>query len=127
MTPDVPEPETLEQLVADRVGTGREMTWRQFEERAVDPESGHQPSRDTLWKIGKGKPVKIDRRVVGAVAAGLGVPLRRAQIAATYQLTGLVVTQLQDGAVLHEPDVQPDGPLVKEALEARDAREDPDK
>lgn len=68
MTHDAPEPETLEQLVAERVGTGRDMTWRQFEDRAVDEESGHKPSRDTLWKIGNGKPTKIDRRVVGAVA-----------------------------------------------------------
>ncbi|AYD81638.1 helix-turn-helix DNA-binding domain protein [Streptomyces phage Kromp] len=116
MTHDVPEPETLEQLVADRVGTGREMTWRQFEERAVDEESGHKPSRDTLWKIGNGKPVKIDRRVVGAVAAGLGLPLRRVQIAATYQITGLVVSEVEGGLVAHEAGTSPQGPLVRGVL-----------
>jgi hypothetical protein len=116
MTHDVPEPETLEQLVADRVGTGREMTWRQFEERAVDEESGHKPSRDTLWKIGHGKPVKIDRRVVGAVAAGLGLPPLRVKIAATYQITGLVVSEVGGGLVAHEPGVSPQAPLVQGAL-----------
>ncbi|MEW2451258.1 hypothetical protein AB0896_27495 [Streptomyces parvulus] len=120
MRHDVSEPETLEQLVADRVGTGREMTWRQFEERAVDEESGHRPSRDTLWKIGNGKPVKVDRRVVGAVAAGLGLPLRRVQIAATFQITGLVVSDVGGGMVVHEPGVAPDGPRVQGALKDDD-------
>ncbi|MBZ6258799.1 hypothetical protein KVH22_25120 [Streptomyces olivaceus] len=116
MTHDVPEPETLEQLVADRVGTGREMTWRQFEERAVDEESGHRPSRDTLWKVGHGKSVKIDRRVVGAIAAGLGLPPLRVQIAAAYQTTGLVVSEVQGGLVAHQPGASPQGPLVERAL-----------
>ncbi|WP_406365194.1 hypothetical protein [Streptomyces sp. NBC_00645] len=116
MTHDAPEPETLEQLVAERVGTGRDMTWRQFEDRAVDEESGHKPSRDTLWKIGNGKPTKIDRRVVGAVAAGLELPLRRVQLAAAYQLTGLLVSEVSGADVLHRPGADPDGPLVREAL-----------
>ena len=116
MTHDAPEPETLAQLIDDRVGRGREMTWRQFEERAVDPETKHNPSRDVLWRIGKGQSAKIDRRVVRAVAAGLGLPLRRVQVATTYQLTGLVVSDVAGGTVLHEPGAETEGPLVKDAL-----------
>lgn len=120
MPQDPDEPETLEQLIADRVGRGRQMTWRQFEEQAVDEESGHRPSRDVLWKIGSGKPAKINRQVVGAIAAGLGLPPRRVQIAAAYQLTGLRIAEVEGGLVLHESDVDPEGPLVKKALEGRE-------
>lgn len=123
MPKDPREPETLEQLIAERVGRGRQMTWRQFEDQAIDAKSGHQPSRDVLWKIGNGKPAKINRQVVGAIAAGLGLPLQRIQIAATYQLTGLVIAEVEGGVVVHRPGVDPEGPLVKEALRDRDGSE----
>lgn len=119
MPKDPHEPETLEQLIAERVGRGRQMTWRQFEDQAVDEESGHQPSRDVLWKIGNGKPAKINRQVVGAIAAGLGLPPQRVRIAAAYQLTGLVIAEVEGGLVLHQSGVDPEGPLVKEALKDR--------
>lgn len=124
MTHDAPEPETLEQLVADRVGAGRDMTWRQFEDRAVDEESGHRPSRDTLWKIGTGKPVKVDRRVVGAVAAGLRLPLRRVQAAAAYQFFGLVTSDVDGGTVLHAPEASPGGPRVRDVLRGREGADE---
>lgn len=65
----------LAQLVAERVGEGRRMTWRQVEERAVDPETGYRPVKETLRKISRGITVKVSPELVRAVAAGLEVPL----------------------------------------------------
>lgn len=104
------KPETLTRLVADRVGDGRElMSYRAFEQRAVDPDSGYRPSRNTIWKIRHGKPVNVDPQLVGAVAAGLGLDPQRVQAAAAYQYTGYVASRVAGGVVVHEPGVRPGG------------------
>lgn len=83
------EPETLTQLVAERVGgEGSGLTYRAFERQAVDPKSGYKPGRSTLHKISKGLPVMLSPDLVNAVAAGLGLPPERVQRAAAFQYTG---------------------------------------
>lgn len=117
------EPETLTDLVAARVGPGSAMTYRKFEELAVDPKTKHHPSRDVLWKISKGKPVKVDPAIVRAVAAGLGLPEERVQAAAAYQYTGLVATRVGGGYVLHDPAVEGDTAASEKAVQEQRARE----
>lgn len=94
------DPETLTGLVADRVGRGREMTYRVFEERAVDPETQHRPSRSLLWRIGNGETFMPTPMLVRAVAAGLRLPLARVQAAAAYQTLGLVTERVGDALIL---------------------------
>jgi hypothetical protein len=107
------EAETLTQLVADRVGEGRELTYRAFQAKAIDEKSGYQPSVDVLWKVGTGKAFKLSPELVGAIAAGLGLPPGRVQAAAAYQYTGLVATLVEGAAVLHEPGVDTDTPAIR--------------
>ncbi|MFE5159679.1 hypothetical protein ACFRNT_14385 [Streptomyces sp. NPDC056697] len=85
------EPETLTRLVAERVGEGREITFRAFEAKAVDPETSYRPSRSTVWKVAKGESIKPSPELIRAFAAGLGLPLGRVQAAAARQYIGLVV------------------------------------
>jgi hypothetical protein len=93
--------ETLTQLVSERVReTG--MTWRQVEERSVDPQTGYRPNKDTVWKISRGVTVKISPELVRAIAAGLNVAPARAARAAALQYTGYVATELGQGVVLHD-------------------------
>lgn len=119
------EAETLTQLVAERVGEGRRLTYRAFEERAVDPETGHRPSRDVLWKLRHGKSIRVEPSVIRAVAAGLDLPRHRVQAAAAYQFLGLVVTQVGEGVVLTLPGTDtPDTEAVqRQAERARDEEE----
>jgi len=83
------EAETLTQLVADRVGEGRELTYRAFQAKAR-AKGGYQPSVDVLWKVGAGKSFKLSPDLVEAIAAGLDLPLSRVQAAAAFQYTGYV-------------------------------------
>ncbi|MFE7243814.1 helix-turn-helix domain-containing protein [Streptomyces sp. NPDC057580] len=64
---------------------------REFAERAVDPETGATISKSTVGNLVTGSRIKITPEVLGAIAAGLGVPLRLVQVAATEQYVGLVV------------------------------------
>lgn len=111
------EVETLEQLVADRVGPGRELTYRAFQAKAIDAATGYQPSVDVLWKVGTGKSFKLSPELVGAIAAGLGLPSRRVQAAAAYQYTGLVATPVDGGVVLHEPGLAADTPATRDEVQ----------
>lgn len=116
-------PETLTRLVADRVGDGRDsMSYRAFEQRAVDPDSGYRPSRNTIWKIRHGKPVNVDPRLVGAIAAGLGLDPQRVQAAAAYQYTGYVASRVVGGVAVLEPGAEP-GRLAEEAVDRWDREE----
>lgn len=117
------EPETLTDLVAARVGPGSAMTYRKFEERAIDPASGHKPSLGVLWKIAKGERVIIDPELVRAVAAGIGLPEERVQAAAAYQYTGLVATEVAGGYVIHAPTVEGDTTASEKAVQEQRARE----
>lgn len=118
------EPETLSSLVAERVGTGRGMTYRKFEELAVDPEDGKSPSRDTLWKISHGRPIKVNPSIVRAVAAALNLPTARVQAAAAYEYTGLNVSEVAGGLVLHDPNVDANTPEVRKAVRRQQEREE---
>lgn len=117
------QPETLTDLVAARVGSGGTMTYRKFEERAIDPVSGHKPSLGVLWKVAKGERVIIDPELVRAVAAGLGLPEERVQAAAAYQYTGLVATRVAGGYVIHDPAVEGDTAASEKAVQEQRARE----
>jgi hypothetical protein len=117
------EPETLTDLVAARVGPGTAMTYRKFEERAIDPVSGHKPSLGVLWKVAKGERVIIDPELVRAVAAGIGLPEERVQAAAAYQYTGLVATEVAGGYVIHAPAVGGDTAASERAVQEQRARE----
>lgn len=117
--------ETLTDLVSARVGEGRDLTYRAFEDRALDPATGYRPSRDTVWKIAKGKPVKVSPELVRAVAAGLSLPLSRVQAAAAYQFTGFVASQVGGATVVHDPGVSPaDMPLTRATVERWGEEED---
>lgn|SRR5512134_191392 len=117
------EPETLSSLVAERVGTGRGMTYRRFEELAVDPKDKTSPSRDTLWKISHGRPIKVNPSIVRAVAAALNLPDARVQAAAAYEYTGLVATEVAGGYVIHAPTVEGDTTASEKAVQEQRARE----
>lgn len=105
---DMTQPaETLTQLVAERVSESG-MTWRQLEGRAVDPETGYRPTKETLRKIAVGVTVKISPELVRAVAAGLSVDPDRAARAAALQYTGYVATNVGSGVVLRDADADDD-------------------
>jgi hypothetical protein len=119
--------QTLTELVADRVGPGRPLTYDKFEEQAVDGRSGYRPSRGVLWKIANGKKVHIDPPLIRAIAAGLRIPEAQVQAAAAYQFLGLVVTQTSEGIALITPGAgAPDADAVqRQAERARDEEDDP--
>lgn len=98
----MPDPETLTQLVSEHVGHGT-ITYRVFEDRAIDPETGYRPSKSTLWKVARGEPVKISPQIVRAIAAGLGLRLARVAAAAAYQYTGLIASPAGTGTAIHAP------------------------
>lgn len=108
------EPETLTELVAARVGVPGGMTYRKFDELAEA--AGHKLRKSVLHKIAKGQQVIIDPSVVAAVADVLGLPEARVQAAAAYQYTGLVLTEVAGGAVLHDPAVDGDTPEAEKAV-----------
>ncbi|MEV6105754.1 hypothetical protein AB0M28_13705 [Streptomyces sp. NPDC051940] len=107
------EPQTLTELVAEHVGRGRPMTFRAFEDRAVDPDSGYKPSRTTLHKISQGLPVMLSPELVRAVAAGLGIPEGRAQAAAALQYAGYRGIPVGNGVAVAGPDADGEGGLPK--------------
>lgn len=82
--------ETLAELMSERAGKrGSGLpTWEQVAERAIDPKSGYQPSANLLWKVASGQDVKINRKLVRAIAAGFSLPLDRVQEAAARQFLG---------------------------------------
>lgn len=110
-------PETLTDLVSERVGVGRPMTFDQFEAKAVDPDSGKKVSRGVLHKIAKGRDIMLSPEVVRAVAAGLGIDPQRAAVAAAVQFAGLRVSRVFEGeadsesavTVVHRPGAAREG------------------
>ncbi len=81
----------LTHLVQEHVGDGRELTIRAFADRAVDPVSGTSISKSTAGNLVQGHAIKVTPEVLGAIAAGLGVPLALVQLAAMRQYVGVVV------------------------------------
>jgi hypothetical protein len=100
------------------------MTYRKFEELAVDPKDGTSPSRDTLWKISHGRPIKVNPSIVRAVAAALNLPPARVQAAAAYEYTGLDVSRVAGGLVLHAPGVDADTPETRKTVRLQQEREE---
>ena len=81
----------LTRLVREHVGEGRPLTIRVFAERAIDPKTGTTISKSTAGNLLTGSRIKITPEVLGAIAAGLGVPLAEVQVAAMAQYVGIVV------------------------------------
>lgn len=89
--------ETLTQLVSERAGRrdGQgKLTFEQLAERCIDPKGGYQPSANLLWRIASGQEIKINERLVRAIAAGLGMDDQRVAAAAAHQYTGWVPAPL---------------------------------
>jgi hypothetical protein len=109
--------ETLAGLVLAAVADG--LTYVQLSERAVDPETGYQPSANMLWRVARQKGVKVNPDLVRAIAAGLRIPVERAQTAAAYEFTGLVASGLVGGTAVHMPgaDVS-DAPKSRAKMES---------
>ncbi|WP_051878014.1 hypothetical protein [Streptomyces sp. NRRL B-24720] len=83
--------DALTSLVREHVGEGRPLTLRVFAERAIDPKTGTTISKSTAGNLVTGSRIKITPEILGAIAAGLDVPLRRVQAAAAEQYVGLVL------------------------------------
>jgi hypothetical protein len=101
-------PETLTDLVAAVLQPRGADTLDTLTPRCVDPVSGYAPSRNTVWKLSRAdlaEGVKINPKVVAAMAAGVGVPTERAQRAAAYQFTGYLATVTDGGTVVHDAQV----------------------
>jgi len=115
-------PETLTDLVMATLAPHGRDTIDTLYERCTDPATGYQPSRTTVWKLSsyeRAETVKINPKVVGAVAAGLGIPSVRVQAAAAYQFTGYHVASTVAGAtVIHEPGSNPEGSKTREVLDS---------
>lgn len=119
--------ETLTDLVASVLAPRGDDTIESLTLRCVDPETGYRPSRNTVWKISRSdlaEGVKINPKVVRAVAAGVGVSPRRATAAAAYQYTGYVPTEIGGGVALHPSDETPDN--ARAVLDRWDEEEERD-
>lgn len=93
--------DALTELVQAHVGThtgSDKMTVAAFHKKAVDAESGYKPSTGLIGKIVAGDTYKITPQLVGAIAAGLGIPREVVGAAAHLQLIGYTESELQDGA-----------------------------
>lgn len=93
--------DALTELVQRHVGTHtgpQKMTVAAFHKKAVDEESGYQPSTGLIGKIVAGDSYTITPKLVGAIAAGLGIPREIVGAAAHLQLIGYSESELQEGA-----------------------------
>lgn len=77
--------ETLTQLVSAAAGKGKPRTFEQLATLSVDPETGYSPSPNLVWKVASGAEVKINPKLVRALAAGLALPPDRVAEAARRQ------------------------------------------
>jgi hypothetical protein len=108
--------DALTELVQQHVGTHTDpgkMTVAAFREKAVDPDTGYQPSTGLIGKIVQGQRYKVTPELVGAIAAGLGLPREIAGAAAHLQLIGYEEAELEGGApaaLMRRLDVQPGEP-----------------
>lgn len=122
--------DALTRLVQQHVGRGMRLTFRAFEELAVDPETGRRISKSTAENIAKGHQIKLTPEIVRAVAAGLGLELQDVREAAIRQYVGMVAddpfgTESGDDdavvRVVHELDATAEelGPAKRFVDEAR--------
>lgn len=84
--------DALTRLVQEHVGRGRRLTFRAFEEQAIDPVSGKRISKSTAENVARGHQIKIAPEVLRAIAAGIGVSLAEVRVAAIRQYIGLEVS-----------------------------------
>ncbi|ODA69241.1 hypothetical protein [Streptomyces sp. AVP053U2] len=84
--------DALTRLVQEHVGRGRRLTFRAFEEQAVDPVTGRRISKSTAESVAKGHQIKVTPEVLRAIAAGIGEDLTRVRRAAIRQYIGIEVT-----------------------------------
>ncbi|NUR42040.1 MAG: hypothetical protein HOV73_18330 [Streptomyces sp.] len=96
--------ETLEQLVSAVVGKGKRYTNEQLANRSVDPETGYKPSPNLVWSISAGKSVKMNPRLVRALARGLDMDPQRVADAAHRQFLGWYTKEPPGGEELAEGD-----------------------
>lgn len=113
-------PETLTSLVAASLKQGGgpdtvDTLWP----RCIDPETGYQPSRTTVWKLAsheRAETTKISPRLIRAIAAGLGLHPQRVQAAAAFQYAGYVSSGLAGGTAVHMPGVNVDDAPKSQAI-----------
>ncbi len=109
--------ETLASLVAKAADEGGR-TFAELAEAAVDPLTGYQPGSNMLWKVARQKGVKVNPKLVRAIAAGIRMPLERVQAAAAFEFTGYVATKVDGGTLIHAPGVDAaDTPKAQAILE----------
>lgn len=84
--------DALTRLVQEHVGRGRRLTFRAFEEQAVDPVTGRRISKSTAENVAKGHQIKVTPEVLRAIAVGIGEDLARVHRAAIRQYIGIEVT-----------------------------------
>ncbi|MFI1371285.1 hypothetical protein ACH4UY_04645 [Streptomyces longwoodensis] len=84
--------EALTRLVQEHVGRGRRLTFRAFEEQAIDPVTGRGLSKSTAANVAKGHQIKVTPEVLRAIAAGIGEDLAKVRAAAIRQYIGIEVT-----------------------------------
>ncbi|MGP4084139.1 hypothetical protein [Streptomyces sp. KR55] len=93
--------DALTELVQQHVGTHtgpEKMSVAAFCSKAIDPDTGYQPSNGLVGKIVRGQSYTIDPKLVGAIAAGLGLPREIVGAAAHLQLIGYEEAELEGGA-----------------------------
>lgn len=125
--------DALTRLVREHVGDGKRLTVRAFAALAIDPTTGTTISKSTAGNLVLGHWIKITPGVLGAIAAGLGEPPMKVQVAAMKQYVGLVIddpfdTPAGDSDVVvrvaHEPGKNPDEmPAVRAFLREAERRD----
>jgi hypothetical protein len=84
--------DALTRLVQEHVGRGRRLTFRAFEELAVDPVTGYRIGKSTAAEVARGHQIKVTPQVLRAIAAGLGEDPAKVRAAAIRQYIGIEVT-----------------------------------
>ncbi len=96
--------DALTELVQQHVGThtgSEKMTVAAFQKKAIDEGSGYQPSTGLIGKIVQGESYRVTSELVGAIAAGLGIPREIVGAAAHFQLIGYTEKELRGGPPAH--------------------------
>ncbi|MCF2531715.1 hypothetical protein [Yinghuangia soli] len=109
------EDQPLSRLIQEALDGG--LTVRELAARCIDPDSGYTPSKTLIGDIKLGHSVKLNPKLVAALAAGLGLDPQRVAIAAAVQFAGLRATQVFEGetapdavaTVVHRPGAVRDG------------------
>jgi hypothetical protein len=113
--------DALTELVQQHVGThtgSQKMPIAAFCRRAVDPDTGYQPSNGLVGKIVRGESYKVTPQLIGALAAGLRIPRAVAAAAAHLQLIGYEDEELREGAPATVTRLLKSGPVGEADLRA---------